>query len=292
MILVITGGTGSLGKAILQEQDLLKKYVKKIRVLSRDEVKQAELVQRYSGKVPLDCYLADVTDNKRMEFGLCDASFVVHAAAQKRIEKFEVDIPTGYKTNITGTQNVAEGFIKSKKAISGIFVSTDKASDPTTSYGVSKLASEHLWLWNNTFQKEVSFGVTRYGNIFGSRGSVIETWSRLSKLSKPLPITDYDCTRYFMEIKDAAKFVLKNLFAESTKLAIPRMKSAFMTDVASVIWKYHNPKKPVLLKSISMRGIEKVHESLESGLHNSLTADKFEDEEIEEMYKNYLSSQC
>lgn len=293
MILVITGGTGSLGKAIISHQDILKKNkITKIRVLSRDEVKQADLLANYDGDIQLDCYLADVSDGPRMQFGLKDAHYVIHAAAQKRIEKFALDVPQGYKTNITGTHNVSDAFLNSKNAISGVLVSTDKAAEPTTAYGVSKLAAEHLWLWNNTHQSKVAFGVTRYGNIFGSRGSVIELWSKLAKKQKKLPITDPACTRYFMEIQDAAKFVLGALFKKSKTLNIPEMKSADMIQIANMIYDFYNPMKKTRFDFIGMRGIEKLHEVLDSSGGSSLNANRFSDMELRQMFQRYLEDHC
>jgi UDP-N-acetylglucosamine 4,6-dehydratase len=291
-LLVITGGTGSLGKAIISKQDLLKAYgVTKIRVLSRDEQKQVALTRAYSGEVQLDCYLADVSDKERMVFGLKDADYVIHAAAQKHIDKFELDVKTGYKTNIIGAQNVGDAFLLSKNAKRGIFVSTDKAAAPVTAYGVSKLAAEHLWLWHNSFQKEVKFLVARYGNIFGSRGSVIETWTEKAKKKEAFPLTDTRCTRFFMMIQEAADFVVKSLFESDRTLNIPPMKSAAMVDVAQAIWRYFHPSltKPSLAVT-GLRGVEKLNEVLEAEGLSSFDAEKFTAVELKTMYREWVKS--
>lgn len=291
MLLILTGGTGSLCKAIIAEQDLLKSNgITKIRVLSRDEQKQVSLIHEYEGDIQLDCYLADVTDKERMEFGLKDADYVIHAAALKHIDKFELDVKTGYKTNIIGTENVAQAFLKSPNARSGIFVSTDKAALPITAYGVSKLAAEHMWLWHNSFQKNVAFGVTRYGNIFGSRGSIIERWTRLAQLKKPLPITDKCCTRFFMMIDDAAKFVLNAIFSKSHSMNIPWMKSSEMITIAQMIWDYWNPEKEFQYAVLGMRSIEKIHEILDINGKSSFDAERFTQDELRGMYKKWLES--
>lgn len=289
MLLIITGGTGSLGKAILDYQEFLKSHgITRIRVLSRDEQKQVFLQRSYTGEIPLDCYLGDVSDRERMLFGLKDAHYLVHAAAQKHIDKFELDVKTGYKNNILGTQNVAEAFLNSKHAESAVFVSTDKAALPITSYGISKLASEHLWLWHNTFQKEIAFGVARYGNIFGSRGSVIETWKKLAEEKKEIQITDETCTRFFMPIHEAAKFVLETLFSQQNSVKIPKMKAAKMIDVARMIWEHHNPGEDLLWRETGMRGIEKVHEILEGGGLSSDEVEKFNEVELLHLYRDWL----
>lgn len=288
-ILVISGGTGSLGKAIINQQALLKDHgITRIRVLSRDEQKQVALQRSYRGDIPLDCYLGDVSDKDRMLFGLKDAHYLIHAAAQKHIDKFELDVKTGYKNNIFGTQNVAEGFLNSKNAESGIFVSTDKACLPITSYGVSKLAAEHLWLWHNTFQKEIAFGVCRYGNVWNSRGSVIETWSQLAKEKKPLQLTNAECTRFFITLENAAKFVISKLFSNIGGVYVPEMKSIEMLAVADMIWKCHNPGEPLEVEITGFRSVEKTHEILEDAGKSSFETDRFSLEELLEMYKGIL----
>lgn len=287
MILVCTGGTGSLGKAILKHQDVLQSHgISKIRVISRDEQKQVSLQRDYEGAIPLDCYLGDVTDAHRMQFALRDADYVVHAAAQKHIDKFELDVPMGYKTNIRGAESVADGFLNSKNAKKAVFVSTDKAALPITSYGISKLAAEHVWLWNNTYQKQILFKVARFGNVFGSRGSVIELWTKLAKEGKSLPITHQDCTRFFTPIEGAAEFVLHTLFGEKSGLHIPKMKSIEMVKVADMIWREYQ-SSPLEHHEIGMRSIEKVHEILEGGGLSSNEAERLSEEELKVLYQKW-----
>lgn len=286
-VLIISGITGSLGKAILKHQNILQAHgITKIRGISRDEQKQVSLQRDYGGLLPLDCYLGDVTDSHRMMFALKDADYVVHAAAQKHIDKFELDVPMGYKTNIRGAESVADGFLNSKNAKKAIFVSTDKAALPITSYGISKLAAEHLWLWNNTYQKQILFKVARYGNIFASRGSVIELWSKLAKEGKSLPITNPECTRFFMPVEEAAEFVLHTLFDDQSGLRIPKMKSIEMVKVADLIWReYQN--SPLQHHEIGMRSIEKVHEILDAGGLSSADAERFSEEELRALYHRW-----
>jgi FlaA1/EpsC-like NDP-sugar epimerase len=289
MKLVITGGSGSLGKAILHSQEFLESHgISRIRVISRDEQKQVAITRAYTGKIPIDCYLGDVSDRERMMFALKDAHFVIHAAAQKHIDKFELDVPTGYKTNIFGTESVARGFLESKNAVSGMFISTDKSALPITTYGVSKLAAQHLWLWHNTFQKAIRYGVAVYGNIFGSRGSVIETWTEMAKKGDSIPITDVTCTRFFMLIPDAAHFVLRSLFRNERKVHIPEMKSSEMLTLAQVIWEHHNKSK-FKYHVTGMRSIEKVHEILEPYGKSSFETERFSKKELKEMYAVWLS---
>jgi FlaA1/EpsC-like NDP-sugar epimerase len=292
-LLVVTGGSGSLGRAIIrQEALLLENGVKRVRVISRDEQKQVFMTRHLKPKhIQLDCYLGDVSDKERMMFALNDADYVIHTAAQKHIEKFELDVKTGYKTNVIGTQNVADAFHSSSNAKQALFISTDKAVNPITTYGISKLAAEKLWSWYNTFQGMRPYKIARYGNIFGSRGSVIETWTRAAKEKSSMLITDKLCTRFFMMIDDAAEFVLNSLFHSKNILNIPEMKSADMFRLAEIIWQYHNPTLPMDYKLVGMRSIEKLHEVLEIDGKTSEQVERFSDEELRSMYMHWIHNE-
>jgi FlaA1/EpsC-like NDP-sugar epimerase len=223
-----------------------------------------------------------------MKFAFKNANFVIHCAAQKDVPKFESDVPTGYKTNILGTQYVSEAFMDSFNAISGIMLSTDKAVMPTTTYGISKLAAQQLWLWHTKYQKSVKMGAVTYGNVWGSRGSVIEAWTEKAKLGIPFLITDMSCTRYFMRIQDAAQFVLNSLFNNESKVHVPKMKSANMVDVAEVIWRHWQPNKALLMEVTGLRGTEKLHEALTTNGDSSETCEKFTAAELDQMYREWL----
>jgi len=275
--LVLVGGTGSLSKAVLSHQKILKENgITRIRVISRCEIKQADLEQNYSGEIELQCFLGDIRNKERMEFALNNSQYVIHMAALKQIERFELDVEEGYETNIFGTKNVAKAALKNNLQ-SSIFVSTDKAFQPINSYGVSKLAASHLWLWFNSFQKKVKFGVCSYGNVWGSRGSVIERWREMAEEERPLPITDERMTRFFITKSDAAEFVLKSLFNNTSSMMIPNMKSIEMVKVAELINKKYGSTAGI--KIIGLRDPrEKIHEDL--GSMNSNTAPRFTEEEL------------
>lgn len=280
MILVLLGGTGTLSTAILEEQELLhQNNISKIRVISRDEIKQDSLEKNYRGQISLQCFLGDVRDLKRMEFALKGADYVIHTAALKMIERFERDIPEGFETNISGSLNVATAAIKNHLK-SAILVSTDKAFKPTTAYGVSKLAAQHLWLWHNTFQKISKFGVSAYGNVAGSRGSVLELWHYLAKTFQPLPVTDPEMTRFFILKQEAAKFVLTSLFQNDSQIMIPKMKSTNMLALAHKFNEFYH--SPAGVKYIGRRDPrEKMHEDL--GELNSYTCERYTDKELEDL---------
>lgn len=278
--IVLIGGTGSLGTEITKQQDYLKAHgIKRIRVISRDEQKQAILEKEYKGEIELQCFLGDVRNAERMEFALKNAEYAIHMAALKMIERFEIDVQEGFLTNITGTQNVAKAVLKNKLK-SAVLVSTDKAFNPINAYGVSKLAATHLWLWYNTFQRKTKFGVCAYGNIWGSRGSIIEKWHQLAKLEKPLPITHLGMTRFFMTKKEAAQFVLDSLFNNECNLKTRQMKSAEMFNVANLFNRFYKSKAGI--ETIGLRDPkEKIHEEL--GDTDSLRAPRLTDDEIMEM---------
>jgi len=288
--LVITGGCGSLGRAVLREQALLtENKIETIRVFSRDEAKHEKLEREYIGDIKLRCLLGDVSDSSRTDLSHRDAHHVIHGAANKIIARFESDVPTGIKTNVTGTQNVRDSFLKSKNAVSGIFISSDKAMNPTTAYGASKLLAEHAWLFGNSYQKRATLSVARYGNCFGSNQSIISIWSKLAQQQKTLPLTDEKMTRFFITLKEAARFVLKNLFYPHPRVNIPVMRSCSMLNLAEVIYKFHNPQvREVPLKIIGRWKNEKLHEEICEGWFDSEHAPRYSDHELEYMYKQWL----
>lgn len=281
--LVLVGGTGSLGTEITRQQDLLREYgIKRIRVISRDEQKQSILEKGYSGKIELQCFLGDIRSQERMEFALKDSDYLVHMAALKMIERFELDVDEGIQTNIIGTRHVAKAALLHKLK-SSIFVSTDKAFQPINAYGVSKLCASHLWRWFNTFQKKSKFGVCAYGNVWASRGSVIELWHRLAKEGKPLPITDSKMTRFFITKKDAARFVLHSLFNNNLTTMIPAMKSAEMYRVALLFNQHYKSSGGIEIIGLRDKR-EKLHEDL--GDSNSFECERFNEKELMEMIEH------
>lgn len=290
---MIIGGTGSLGSAILKQQELLKANgIKRIRVLSRDEIKQDRLEKEYRGEIQLQCFLADVRSEDRIRFGIRGADYVIHAAALKMIDRFERDIPEGYQTNILGTMNVQKAILATPKIKKALLVSTDKAADPLNAYGVSKLAAEKVWLWANTFQKEQRFQVARYGNVFGSRGSVIEHWEKCIQESVDLTITDSEMTRFFILLSDASHFVLNSLFNGLASICIPKMKAIRMLELA-IFWNRIHGRSIERIQEIGIREGEKIHEALVS-IHsgNPLTsdqADEFTFEEVKAMHDERFS---
>lgn len=290
MILTITGGTGSLGRALTRQQDILAdNYITQIRVISRDEQKQASLEREYSGRIELRTVLGDVRSLERIRLGLRASDYVIHAAALKMIERVEKDVPEAIQTNIQGTLNVQRACLENRQMIAACLVSTDKAVNPLNSYGFTKAMAEKAWKWGNQVSA-VKFKVCRYGNVFGSRGSVIELWVNQAKEKKPLTITHEEMTRFFITVDEAAKFILSHLFIGNQKrdkeLIVPSMRSCKMLDIASEINRQVGSEAGFSL--VGMRADEKLHEELAT-MHEYLTGQVSENVPVDSFQAERLS---
>jgi len=255
--ILITGGTGSFGKNFTRL--LLKKYKpKKIIIFSRDEMKQYEMAQVFDPvKHPcLRYFIGDVRDRDRLELALNNIDYVIHAAALKQVPTAEYNPIECIKTNINGAENVMLAALKNKvKKV--IALSTDKASNPINLYGASKLASDKLFISGNNFSGgKTQFAVVRYGNVVGSRGSVVPFFKKLiEKKAKFLPITDLAMTRFWITIEEGINLVEKS-FIEMIggEIFIPVIPSIRIVDLAKAI----APNLPY--KVVGIRPGEKIHE--------------------------------
>ena len=236
--IAVTGGTGSFGKKFIEK--ILKKYKpKKLIIYSRDELKQSEIIQKYQNKYKcLRFFIGDVRDKDRLIFALREADYVVHAAALKQVPTAEYNPMECIKTNIYGAENVINACLanKVKKVIS---LSTDKAVNPINLYGVSKLASDKLFISANLLSGNIGtqFSVVRYGNVAGSRGSVTPVFKEyLINGSKYLPITDNNMTRFWITLDQGVEFVI-NSFQRMIggEIFIPIIPSIKITDLAEAI---------------------------------------------------------
>ena len=225
-ILFVTGGTGSFGKKFVKT--ILSKFKpKKIIIFSRDEMKQFEMAQKFSpSKYPcLRYFIGDVRDRDRLELALNNIDYVIHAAALKQVPAAEYNPIECIKTNINGAENVMLASLKNKvKKV--IALSTDKASNPINLYGASKLASDKLFISGNNFGGGTTkFSIVRYGNVVGSRGSVIPYFKKLIREnSNYLPITHTSMTRFWITLEESVNMVLwtiKN--SKQGQLLIPKM---------------------------------------------------------------------
>ncbi|OCL94467.1 UDP-N-acetylglucosamine 4,6-dehydratase (inverting) [Arcobacter porcinus] len=253
--ILITGGTGSFGKKYTKI--LLEKYKpNKIIIFSRDELKQYEMAQEYNAKC-MRYFIGDVRDNQRLKQATKDVDFIIHAAALKHVPIAEYNPMECIKTNIDGAQNVIEATLENgvKRVIA---LSTDKAANPVNLYGATKLASDKLFVAANNLvgKNDIKFSVVRYGNVVGSRGSVVPFFEKLIENGeKELPITDDKMTRFFITLEDGVNFVLKNFERmQGGEIFIPKIPSMKIIDMATAL-------APNLShKIIGIRPGEKLHE--------------------------------
>ena len=264
--ILITGGTGSFGKTYTKL--LLQKYKpSKIIIYSRDELKQSEMAATYKDPC-MRYFIGDVRDFDRLNTAMKGVDFVIHAAAMKQVPVAEYNPMECIKTNINGAQNVIDSCIKNniKKCIA---LSTDKACNPINLYGATKLASDKLFIAANNLvgKKETRFSVTRYGNVVGSRGSVVPLFKKLIESgAKELPITDERMTRFWISLEEGVNFVFNNFERmHGGEIFIPKIPSMKIIDLARVM----APK--LKRKIIGIRAGEKLHEIMISSDDSHLT---------------------
>ncbi len=256
----ITGGTGSFGKNLitfLYKKNLAKKIV----VFSRDEHKQLELqdsIPKNKKKI-FRFFIGDIRDKNRLNWAITeDIDVIVHSAALKQIPATEYNPFETVLTNIMGTQNVIEVAIK-KNIKKAILISTDKAVSPINLYGATKLTAEKLFISANIFKgpSKTLFSIARYGNVLGSRGSVVPVFLKQDKESDAFTITNKNMTRFTITLDDAVKFVFDRIKEmKGSEIFVPKLSSYKITDLAKSI----NSKKKI--KLIGIRNGEKIHEEM------------------------------
>jgi UDP-N-acetylglucosamine 4,6-dehydratase (inverting) len=268
--ILITGGTGSFGHAFVKMT--LEKYKpKKIVILSRDEMKQWEMQKLYENNEIVRFFIGDVRDKDRLYRALDGIDYVVHAAATKIVPTAEYNPFECIKTNINGAMNLIDACIDHniKKVVA---LSTDKASRPVSLYGATKLASDKMFVASNAYSGEhkTQFSVVRYGNVMGSRGSVIPFFMQ-EKNNGVLPITDNRMTRFMITLEEGVNLVWKTFDdmcgGEIYVKKIPSMK---VTDLAAAI------DKDAIQKVIGIRPGEKLHEEM-IGEDDSLYTYEYDD---------------
>ena len=254
--ILITGGTGSFGKEFLRYL-LDSEKVQRIAVLSRDELKQSEMRAAFP-EDNIRWFLGDIRDRDRLTRAMHGVDYVVHAAALKQVDTAEYNPFEFVKTNILGSQNVIDAAMDAgvKKVVA---LSTDKASSPINLYGATKLTADKLFIAANNYS--YSFGtrlaVVRYGNVMGSRGSVIPLFKRLATEGKPIPITHQHMTRFWISLDQAVKFVVRAFETmEGGELYVPRIPSMRIMDLVEAI----APGSETV--EIGVRPGEKLHEEM------------------------------
>jgi UDP-N-acetylglucosamine 4,6-dehydratase len=254
---LISGGTGSLGRAMTTFL-LNNTSARRIAIYSRDELKQHELRNYFGNDPRLRWFLGDVRDLERLKRALHNVDYVIHAAALKQVDSGEYNPMEFIKTNVLGSQNLIDASIESgvKKIVA---LSTDKASSPINLYGATKLTSDKLFVAANNYSKAygTSFAVVRYGNVMGSRGSVIPIFKKLAAEGKPLPLTDSRMTRFWISLESAVQFIVESFeIMAGGELYVPRIPSMRLMDLAKAI----SPDSEIL--EIGIRPGEKLHEEM------------------------------
>ncbi len=253
--ILITGGTGSFGQQFTKT--ILKRYKpKKIIIFSRDELKQYDMQQVLNNQC-MRYFIGDVRDPDRLHQAMRDVDFVIHAAALKQVPAAEYNPMECIKTNIYGAENVIRAAIE-QKVSKVIALSTDKAANPINLYGATKLASDKLFVAANNMvgQGETRFSVVRYGNVVGSRGSVVHLFKKLIKEgAESIPITHEKMTRFWITLQQGVDFVLKNFTRmQGGEIFVPKLPSIRIVDLA----KAYAPEKPIEI--VGIRPGEKLNE--------------------------------
>ena len=254
--ILVTGGTGSFGNTFIPMT--LKQYnPKKIIVFSRDEMKQWDMAKKFEGDKRVRFFIGDVRDRERLYRALDDVDYVVHAAATKIVPTAEYNPFECVKTNINGAMNVIDACIdKGVKRV--VALSTDKASSPINLYGATKLASDKLFVSGNAYSGEhgTQFAVVRYGNVMGSRGSVIPFFMSIRDQGE-LPITDTRMTRFMISLEQGVELVWHAFDdMEGGEIYVKKIPSMKVIEVARVV------APEAKQKTVGIRPGEKIHEQM------------------------------
>ena len=258
-VILITGGTGSFGKAFVKR--LLKLKVKKIIILSRDELKQFEMRNLFNNSI-LDFYIGDVKDYQSIIDAFVNVDYVFHAAALKQVPSSEFFPLEAIKTNTLGTENVIKCCLE-KKVKNFVLLSTDKAVYPINVMGLSKSMAEKIVIAKSRTlaNSKLKLTITRYGNVIGSRGSVIPYFKDLINKNKALTITDKRMTRFFMSLEEALDLILFAFIkGKSGSIYVKKCSTAKIIDIAIGMKSILKSKLPI--KLIGLRHGEKLHETL------------------------------
>lgn len=254
--ILITGGTGSFGQSFTKY--LLTNFrPKKVIIFSRDELKQFNMQQELGGYDNIRFFLGDIRDVARLRMAFEGVDIVVHAAALKQVPALEYNPFEAIQTNILGSQNIITAALE-RKVGKVLLISTDKAASPVNLYGASKMCAEKLFVSSNVYSSdgETHFSVVRYGNVIGSRGSIVDTIMN-NKSDTPLHMTDHNMTRFWITLDqcfDLVSYALKNMVGG--EIFVPKVPSMKIQD----LFKALAPDRKI--KVIGIRPGEKIHETL------------------------------
>jgi len=255
--LLITGGTGSFGNAVLDR--FLDSDIKEIRIFSRDEKKQHDMRVAYNNP-KIKFYIGDVRDYRSIDQAIFNVDYVFHAAALKQVPSCEFYPIEAVKTNVLGTENVLNAAI-SNNVEKVVCLSTDKAVYPINAMGVSKAMMEKVFVAKSRNSKNTIITGTRYGNVMASRGSVIPHFIEQIKTGKPITVTDPDMTRFMMTLSHAVKLVLYAFNnGKSGDIFVQKSPASTIGELANSLKEIYNSE--VEIKNIGIRHAEKMHETL------------------------------
>jgi len=257
--ILVTGGTGFLGKALVAE--LLKFNPHAIRVLSNDEFGHYQTQKMFQDK-RIRHFLGDVRDIERLKTACADADIVVHAAALKRIDLIEYNVMDVVKTNVIGTMNIVRASLE-KNVPKVIFISTDKACSPVNSYGATKMLGERIFIESNynKGKSKTSLVAVRYGNVINSTGSVVPFFIEKIKKGEDIPITDKKMTRFIISEERAIKEVMDAIkYGCGGEVFVPKLVSHTVVDLAEALKEHY--EKDNQLKVVGVRPGEKIHECM------------------------------
>jgi UDP-N-acetylglucosamine 4,6-dehydratase/5-epimerase len=274
---LITGGSGAFGTAFVKRL-LDGSEAERIVVFSRGEHRQAEMRRELGEDERMRYFIGDIRDKDRLRRAMEGIEIVVHAAALKRIEVGFYNPREMYKTNVVGADNVIEAATDARVR-KVVALSTDKAFQPVSPYGTSKAFAESLFLAANNTRGSHGpvFGVVRYGNVWGSTGSVVPIWRQILRTSDTVPVTDPDCTRFFMRMNEAVELVCANIWYSSTaEPAIPILPAYRLGDLAEAMG--------AKMKILGLPRYEKLHESMGPG-NASNTARRMSVAELKEVLR-------
>ena len=270
--ILITGGTGTFGRAftesLLKEGDF-----KKLIIFSRDELKQFEMSETYKDDKSFDklrFFIGDIRDKERIMRALEGVDFVIHACALKQVPAAEYNPFECIKTNVIGAQNLIESCLDTPSVKKVVALSTDKAASPINLYGASKLCSDKLFVSANNFlgSRDLSFSIVRYGNVMGSRGSVIPYFLKLKETADFIPITDERMTRFNILLQDGVEMVSwAFLHSLGGEIFVPKIPSYKITVLANAV------APGMAQKIVGIRPGEKIHEEMISSSDSLNTVD-------------------
>lgn len=283
---LIIGGTGTLGQELVRQ--LLRRDPRQsITILSRDELKQQTMRRSFGDYKTLRFLIGDVRDRRSIERAMRDIDVIYHVAAMKHVDICEANPAEAVKTNVDGTFNVAAAALE-HCVPRVIFSSTDKAVLPINVYGHTKAISERYLLSLNVEQPLTRFGVFRWGNVVGSRGSVLHRFAETLTTSRRVDITDPSMTRFWIRIEDAVRYMLSHERVPLTAAAIPTMKAAPVLRLAAAVARAVGVKT-YSVNNVGMRPGEKVHEAIDwnqqMGLITSDNAPQYTDAELDDLVR-------